>query len=173
MFYKKLNYNKPRELYEFIADHFEYYTLNSWNGLRSIANNVKLYNLHLKYDYMVAYNALCADEWKTVDYKIEEWELDHPDYQVGFNGSSSGYLVLYNKQDYRTVVDYYIDIASDWEDLKAMLKDQHWGTVKEFTKLILAPLARDIQSFDKLCDDLIDVVNELTEDYIKENKNNG
>ncbi len=33
--------------FNYVKNHYKYYTLNSWNGLCSIANNVKIYNLGL------------------------------------------------------------------------------------------------------------------------------
>ena len=56
MFYKKVNKNNCKDMYNFIKNHFTYYTLNSWNGLCSIANNVKIYNLDIE-----------GDEWKLLE----------------------------------------------------------------------------------------------------------
>ena len=39
MFLKKVN-NTNKAMYEFLKGHFEYWTMNSWNGLSSIANKV-------------------------------------------------------------------------------------------------------------------------------------
>ena len=48
MFYKTgVDITNDKQMFNFLKNHFEYYTCNSWNGLRSVANNVKLYNLDL------------------------------------------------------------------------------------------------------------------------------
>ncbi len=72
--------------------------MNSWNRTTSYANNVKLHNLNIPKELMnTAYKMLEVDE---VDDEIRramrEWAADR-DYvwQVGFNGRSNGYLVLY------------------------------------------------------------------------------
>lgn len=36
MFYKKINMNNNKEMFEFLKEHFTYWTMNSWNGLKSI-----------------------------------------------------------------------------------------------------------------------------------------
>ena len=43
-----------KSMFNFINEHYQYYTLNSWNNLKSIANNVKLYNLELEGDWGTA-----------------------------------------------------------------------------------------------------------------------
>ena len=48
MFYKKgVDISNTKSMYNFLKNHEKYDTLNSWNGLKSIANNVKVYNLKL------------------------------------------------------------------------------------------------------------------------------
>ena len=36
-----------KQKFNYLKEHFKYYTMNSWNGLASIASNVKVYNLSL------------------------------------------------------------------------------------------------------------------------------
>ena len=52
----------PKSMFEFINNHFTYYTLNSWNGLQSIANNMKLYNLGLEGDWTTVLDYLYDEE---------------------------------------------------------------------------------------------------------------
>ena len=75
-----------------------YYTMNSWNGSKSLAYNLKVYNvinnelqnkvyelMDVPYFYEDNINPLIED----FDYSFNhEW-------QAGFNGRSGGYLVLY------------------------------------------------------------------------------
>ena len=45
MYYKSVDLNNNKACFDFLTNHFEYDTMNSWNGCRSIANNVKVYNI--------------------------------------------------------------------------------------------------------------------------------
>ena len=48
MFYQKgVDISNTKSMFNFLNNHFTYDTMNSWNGLKSIANNVKVYNLNL------------------------------------------------------------------------------------------------------------------------------
>lgn len=160
MFYKKVDTSSNKEMFEFLKDHFEYDTMNSWNGLRSIANNVKLYNLGLD-DYEEAYRALEEDDWFMVNQFIKDWEEAHPGYEVNFNGRSGGYLVLTAEKNNHHVfgsdsyspVQYY-DYESWKEDVQ-----EGWGSLKAYQPSLLKQV-RLVQDFDKLCDDLIEVVKE-------------
>lgn len=163
MFYKKVNYNSNKECFEFLTNHFEYNTLNSWNGLRSIANNVKVYKLP-DVDDSEALEALEEDDYTTINMCIRDWEDEHPGYKVGFNGRSGGYLVLYNDRnndhcfddDYDSPCKFRKEDYNDWvkcvQDDYGSLKNYHYQLVEQ-VKLV--------QEFDKLCDNLVDVLKEL------------
>ena len=79
MFYKKgIDITNDKQMFNFIKNHFEYYTMNSWNRLASIANNVKLHRMHLTGDWTVAYNLLVNGEYETVNDFLYCWAEDHP-----------------------------------------------------------------------------------------------
>ena len=46
-FYNGLNEKTQEEKAKYILEHFTYYTMNSWNINKSIANNVKVHRLGL------------------------------------------------------------------------------------------------------------------------------
>ena len=97
MFYVTgIDISSDKQMFNFLKDHFQYYTMNSWNRLKSIAHNVKIYNLKLSGDHWTALTFLQDDDYFVVNMMIEDWEADHKGYKVGFNGRSGGYLVLYN-----------------------------------------------------------------------------
>lgn len=82
----------------FLAGHFRYSTMNSWNGQSSYAANVKLRNLRIpKALKDRAYEALEVEEtYDGVNQVLREFAEAHDwRYQIGFNGRSGGYLVLY------------------------------------------------------------------------------
>lgn len=83
---------------EYLTNHFRYNTMNSWNCSTSYACNLKVYNLGLEHDLeMRLYDLISLDEFfDPINELCNEFAEEH-DYlwQVGFNGRSGGYLVLY------------------------------------------------------------------------------
>lgn len=189
MFYKKVNKNNNKQMFEFLKNHFTYYTMNSWNRLESIANNVKIYNLDINGD---KWKLLEADRWKllelleldnyfTINTIIEEWEELHNNYKVGFNGRSNGYLVLGNKENNKHIFDNYqqnfILDADNYEDFKDLLHDYGY-TLKDY-KSELIKMVELVQDFDRLCDNLVSEcqylldnckIEEIEETYTKKEK---
>lgn len=160
MFYKTgIDLCNDKQMFNFLKGHFSYDTMNSWNCLKSIANNVKVYNLNLEGSCWVALSALQADDYFCVNSMIEDWEYEHPNYKVGFNGRSGGYLVLYNKDNNCNVLPDYI-VDGDYEDYKQYIKD-YYGTLKD-NRSNLRYLTELVRDFDKLCDDIRSYVNELS-----------
>ena len=161
MFYKKgIDITNAKQMFEFLRRHYMYDTMNSWNGLKSIANNVKIYNLDLDGDHWNALKYLEDDNYFNVNMMIEDWEAEHKGYSVGFNGRSGGYLVLYNKDNHRNVLPDEIIDYDNYEDFKDNLKE-YVGGVKYFM-LDLRFYTKLVQDFDKLCDEIRDYVNSLS-----------
>lgn len=163
MFYQKgIDITNAKQMFNFLKDHYQYYTMNSWNGLKSIAHNVKVYNLKLSGNCYNALTFLQDDDYFTVNLMISDWEDEHRGYKVGFNGRSGGYLVLYNDKGNGTILPDFIDDCDDYEGFKEYLKGSYYKEcvkdylpqLREYTKLV--------QDFDKLCDQLRDYVNELS-----------
>lgn len=167
MFYKKVNKNNCKEMYNFLKNHFTYYTLNSWNGLYSIANNVKIYNLDIEGDEWKLLEILQLDEYITINFIIEEWEQEHKNYRVGFNGRSGGYLVLENREDNKHIFDNYqqsfILEADTYEEFKTLLHNANY-TLKQY-KSELVKMVEIVQDFDKLCDDLVTECQYMLDNY--------
>jgi hypothetical protein len=161
MFYKKgLDITNTKQMFEFLRGHYMYDTMNSWNQLKSIANNVKIYNLELDGDCWNALAYLQDDDYFTINSMIEDWEVEHEGYTVGFNGRSGGYLVLYSKHHNRNILPDYILDSDTYEDFKEYVKD-YWGGVK-YVKQDLREYTKLVQDFDKLCDEIRDYVNLLS-----------
>ena len=72
-----------REKFNYIHNHFFYYTLNSWNGLKSLANNVKIYNLPLtnnqinRFFDIYADEMLCNEMYEQLNNIIYNFENEH------------------------------------------------------------------------------------------------
>jgi len=161
-----------KSMFNFINEHFTYWTMNSWNRLESIANNVKLYNLHLDGDWTVALSYLYDEEdigglQQEIRDLIWMWEKDHQGYSLGFNGRSDGYLVIYNHDKYSGHVNFRNILPDDlvgfdtYEDFKENLKEWYGWTVKDYLPE-LREYTELIRSFDKLCDDIRALVNEYS-----------
>lgn len=159
MFYiKGIDITNDKQMFEFINNHFRYYTANSWNRGRSIAHNVKIYNLGLSGDHWTALTFLQDDDYFVVNMMIEDWETEHRGYKVGFNGRSGGYLVLYNAAGGSAIPDT-LDY-DNYEDYKADMRD-YYGSVKA-NRNELRDFVKVVQDFDRLCDQIRDYVDELS-----------
>lgn len=165
MFYQKgIDITNDKQMFNFLKDHYQYYTMNSWNGLKSIANNVKVYNLKLSGNCYNALTFLQDDDYFTVNLMIEDWEAEHRGYKVGFNGRSGGYLVLYNDKGNGTILPDEVDYNDTYEGYKEMCRE-YFGSVKA-ARYKLVEMVKLVQDFDKLCDQLREYVNELsTQDF--------
>lgn len=153
MFYKVgVDITNDRQMFNFLKEHFDYYIMNTWNIAKSVANNVKLYNLDLPGDWTVAMDLLNAGEYEVVNDMISDWEDVHPCYEVSFNGRSGGYLVLCNSNDHHNVLPEYITDNDTYEEYKQWCRDEY-GSVKA-NRAMLVEYTKLVQSFDRLCDHL-------------------
>lgn len=82
----------------FLKNHYRYNTMNSWNRSSSYANIVKLHTLPIPKEYRdKAYELISMDAyefWDDVHSLIADFR-EETGYTAGFNGSSGGYIVLY------------------------------------------------------------------------------
>jgi hypothetical protein len=161
MFYQKgIDITNDKQMFNFLKNHFEYWTMNSWNRLGSIANNVKLYNLDLSGDWGVAYDLLAGGEYETINDLVQIWTEQHNGFEVTFNGRSGGYLVLCNNDNNGHVLPDEITECEDYGEYKRYCKE-FYGSVKA-NRSDLVFYTKLVQDFDKLCDELRDFCNELS-----------
>ena len=168
MFYKSgVDIASTKSMWNFLHDHFQYYTMNSWNNSKSIANNVKLYNLGLEGDWwnVLRYlndDADCGFLQIYIDDEIKAFEEEHRWYKVFFNGRSGGYLVLCNVDNNCSVLPECVSEFDSYEEFKEEVKAgwNYWN-VKDFNKE-LRDAVTIVREFDKLCDRLRDIVNEFS-----------
>jgi hypothetical protein len=167
MFYKtNVDVASTKSMWNFLKEHFTYYTMNTWNRQTSIANNVKLYNLNLEGDWTTVMRYLfdeadsgCLQMY--IEHEIREFEEKNSYYKVFFNGRSGGYLVLCasdNKSaippcvaDYSTYEDFKEDVKGGWNGYRVSDFDRELRDAVEI-----------VREFDKLCDKLRDLVNEYS-----------
>ena len=169
MFYKKVRKDSFKKMFEFLVNHYEYDTMNSWNGLRSIANKVKLYDLDLKNDWTDAHSALEDDDWFTVNMMLKDFEESHQGVSLGFNGQGGGYLVLYPSNSSRHVFDSDLYSPCHYNDYESWADDVRYsyGSLKNYKPTLLKQVEL-VQDFDRLCDELVKAVDQLTDSYLKE-----
>ena len=161
MFYKTgVDITNDKQMFNFLKNHFEYWTMNSWNFPKSIANNVKLYNLNLTGDWSAALSLLEAGEYDTLSWMVHDWEEAHRGYEVTFNGRCGGYLVLTAKGSNEHVLPQAIYEHDTYEDYKDYCRE-YYGSVKA-NRWELVEYTRLVQSFDRLCDQLRDFCDELS-----------
>lgn len=149
--------------FDYIKTHFTYWTLNSWNGLESIANKVKVYNLKLtagqidKFFEIISDENLCMEMNNTLNACICEFERNHAGYRVGFNGRSDGYLVLYSKDNNKSIINYDIDNADTYKELVDDFQRRYGWTYRDAqaeAKQEIEDLFDIIVAFDDLCDNM-------------------
>lgn len=161
MFYVKgIDITNDKQMFNFLKNHYQYYTMNSWNGLKSIANNVKLYRLELSGDWVTALNFLNSGSYDDINSMIDDWQYEHPGYVAGFNGSSGGYLVLYNSDNNKTILPDEVDYNDTYEGYKEMCRE-YFGSVKA-ARYKLVEAVKLVQDFDRLCDQLKDYCDYLS-----------
>ena len=117
-FLTKVDKRKRQEMVDYLENHFRYSTMNSWNGLHSYAHNVKVHKLDLPGRAQdVAYDAVWSDEddyfdlWENIRWLMRQFNERNPEYKLGFNGRSGGYIVLYQKN-----TNGGLDQCEDFED---------------------------------------------------------
>lgn len=161
MFYQKgIDITNDKQMFNFLKNHFEYPTLGSWNRLYSIANNVKLHKLNLSGDWCTALSLLENGEYDTISYMINDWRRCHPGYEVYFNGRSNGYLILKDCDYNGHMLPESILDSDTYEDYKEWCRD-NYGSVKA-NRDELVHFTRLVQDFDKLCDELRDYCDSLS-----------
>jgi len=175
-FYKNnVDICSPKQLYNFITQHFQYYTMNSWNGIKSIANKVKITDLKLSTQLPADYDTVNAvfeivfneyDEygfWDDVNEIIRQFEREHQGFTIYSNGRTGGYLVLAKEHSVIPAVSQSIMDTEDYEDFKYE-SARDWGGVKNRINQLrfYGLLVRD---FDSTCDLIRQVLIEYTKKY--------
>ncbi|VGO13665.1 hypothetical protein PDESU_02222 [Pontiella desulfatans] len=185
-FYEKVDMRSREAMIQYLENHFRYSSMNSWNRSTSYANCVKIHRLDLTAVQMEqAWGMLeCEDVSDAIQNLIRKWSMEREwCWQVGFNGRSSGYLVLYQGGlDYKNAHTARCDMCgkqtwhkqdvpctTDWCDgtLRVLPKPipqivtypgRGLDENEEFVEWDMEKL-RDrvklVQEFDRLCGDIV------------------
>ena len=148
--------------FNYIKNHFTYFTLNSWNGLTSIANNVKVHKLGLTPKQIDKMLNIFADEglndefYESMNYILYSFEHRNPAYRVGFNGRSGGYLVITPNNNNGSIINGDIDNADTYKELvKNFVEYYGWDyrDAQAESKQEIEDLFDIVVKFDDLCDE--------------------
>ena len=202
-FYKPVDLRSRKAMECFLKNHFRYNTMNSWNCSTSYANNVKVYNLCLSGEQEnKLYSMMEVDEfYDLINDDLMLFALEH-DYrwQVGFNGRSGGYLVLYKgfskpsedksfctkcgQRNYHTVEENGCKCGRCGAEARinftkapveiGVYPGQSVDMNEDFEEWDIYSLrdrVRLIQAFDRLCDKVLDHIVEMLETYDVVEKN--
>ena len=97
-FYQSVDLRSRSQMTDFLTKHFRYPTMNSWNNAVSYACNLKIHSLGLCDEvYEKLYDLLeCQEFFLALKELMDAFAAEHNyRWQVGMNGRSGGYLVLY------------------------------------------------------------------------------
>lgn len=169
---KKKFFNKTtkkmslRQKFDYIHNHFQYYTMNSWNKSKSLANNVKIYNLPLTKEQKDKFFELYCDEnlidemYFHINTILEDFALEN-EFEIAFNGRSGGYLVAYNKNNNSNVIDEDLIDFESYDEAIKYYKEYYFWSFRDCQAELKSKIERNFEIcvlFDDCCDD---VLNEL------------
>ena len=100
-FYKDVDTTSKEAMIKFLQEHFRYHLMNSWNNTTSYANNIKISHLNVSREISdKLFSMLEVEEvYDTARVVLDDFMYAHDGYyQIGTNGRSGGYLVLYTGQ---------------------------------------------------------------------------
>ena len=166
-FFNKTNKKMSlRQKFDYVHNHYYYFTLNSWNGLKSLANNVKIYNLPLTTEQKNKFFDLFCDEQLSnelyfhINLILEDFALEN-EFEIAFNGRSGGYLVAYNKNNSCNVIDEDLIDFESYDEAIKYYKEYYSWSFRDCQAELKSKIERDFEIcvlFDDCCDD---VLNEL------------
>lgn len=161
------------EKYQYLKNHFSYDIMNSWNNLKTIANNVKIYNLGLTNSQQLKFFEINEANDNFLYYEtietIKEFER-LTNTQIYFNGRSGGYMVIIpdfeitkrNEHIFKWMGVEDILYFNNYKEFKKE-QNEYTGSYNYSYKEEIEEAYYLIKAFDKLCDmlraDLIYILN--------------
>lgn len=148
----------------YINKHFYYFTMNSWNRTKTLANNVKIYNLPLTTEQKNKFYEIAEDEnlsqelYNNINYLLYDFEAQNPGLEVYFNGRSGGYIVIKNKGNNENIIDENITDSANKQDLINYFKNVCGWSFKDSqaeAKRIIEENFETCILFDNLCDEIL------------------
>jgi len=152
--------------YQYLKNHFQYDIMNSWNNLKTYANNVKIYNLGLTNEQENAFfeiNEINFEYiWQNLEFEIEDFkEIFENTFDIFGNGRQGGYLCIIPHFDtakkWRHLLDFegledvlYYD---NYKEFKSGQYNYFYNDWKRLTyKSEIETIYYILKCFDRLCD---------------------
>lgn len=195
-FYQEMDKDNRDAMIQYLENHFRYNTMNSWNQSTSYANCVKVHRLDLPEEIMQkAFDMFDSSEiYDVFGRLLHDWaDAQSWEWQVGFNGRSGGYLVLYrggldwknartakcdhcgkltwHKQDTPCTSDWCNGTLHVLEKPMPQIFSQPGKSVdqdEDFSEWDIESLkdrGKLIQEFDRLCDEIVMTFISYCENY--------
>lgn len=181
-YYIKVDLRSRKAMINFLKKHYRYHTLNSWNCSTSYANNVKVYNLGLtSAEEDKLYELLEMSEfYDRISFYFDDFAREfNYQWQAGFNGRSSGYIVLYKgyvkNSDYKS---FYTECGRCGRDTRVNFSKPplEYGTYpgrsvdmgEDFSEWDIYTLRERVllvSRFDKMCDSILKEVKNIIENF--------
>lgn len=171
-YYEGLTERTIEQKYQYIKNHFQYDIINSWNNLKSFANNVKLYNMGLTNEQQKKYFELMEIDPDFLYYEticiIEEFQK-LTDTEIFFNGRSGGYIVIIPKSERNEhLLNYYglenVLYCDNYKEFKE--KQNKYYYYEQSFKYDINNVYYILKAFDRFCDvlrsELIYILNNYT-----------
>jgi len=150
-FYHDVDKRSRTKMVDYLKNHFRYPTMNSWNGSTSYACNMKITHLGLDSDITEAiFGLILTDEFfEPMSDLMRDFGAEHNfQWQVGMNGRSGGYMVLYQgaqePSEYKSYCTNcgqrnYTSISENSNICGACKKPTRWDYPKTHTQVITYP----------------------------------
>lgn len=181
-YYIKVDLRSRKAMINFLKKHYRYHTSNSWNCSTSYANNVKVYNLGLtSAEEDKLYELLEMSEfYDRISFYFDDFAREfNYQWQAGFNGRSSGYIVLYKgyvkNSDYKS---FYTECGRCGRDTRVNFSKPplEYGTYpgrsvdmgEDFSEWDIYTLRERVllvSRFDKMCDSILKEVKNIIENF--------
>lgn len=158
-FTKEVDLKNDEAVFEYLKKHPRYFLMNSWNRLKTFAQNIKIYNLDVDRevsDKLFDFLDVDSPDVKFIfEDNIEFFNEENPGYTIYTNGRSGGYLILASSQNDRGKLSNMTDAVNNYDTLDDLKEDYDF---EEFRTL-----AETIMNFDRACDNIIQAVISLAE----------
>lgn len=181
-YYIKVDLRSRKAMINFLKKHYRYHTSNSWNCSTSYANNVKVYNLGLtSAEEDKLYKLLEMSEfYDRISFYFDDFARDfNYQWQAGFNGRSSGYIVLYKgyvkNSDYKS---FYTECGRCGRDTRVnfskppleygIYPGRSVDMAEDFSEWDIYTLRERVllvSRFDKMCDSILKEVKNIIENF--------
>lgn len=149
-FTKEVDLKNNEAVFKYLKEHPRYFLMNSWNRLKTFAQNIKIYNLGV--DREVSDKLFDLLDVESLDIKfayedgINDFEKENPGYTIYTNGRPGGYMILAPNENRSNFCDM-VDTINNYDTLDELKEDYDFAKFKDLAEVVL--------NFDRACDNII------------------